>query len=82
MWPIGGIKPLITKEKTMKTLENFLNETRATLRPYGTDGSYLVLIKEIPSGSFFDLYHLIDYVVSAAISGPGYIMSPRTCDLV
>lgn len=61
-----------------KTLKSFA-ACKFPLRQYGKEpGVYLVFESDVPSNADkWELFHLADYVVSSAVSGPAYVLTPR-----
>ena len=60
------------------TFAQFCNELAIVPAPYGKPDSVarLVFADDIPDK--WALFHLDDYRVSSAVSGPGYVLVPRT----
>lgn len=66
------------------TLAEFLTQLGTVRRPYGRSDSLAVLVFDIELGHDPDkknriqLYSLSDYVVTSVVSGPGFVLSPRS----
>jgi hypothetical protein len=61
------------------TLDEYCAKHGLRTHPYGNDGARMVFASDLPAGpATSDLWHLTDWFVSAAISGPAYALSPRS----
>lgn len=62
-----------------RTLAEFAKELNIPLRPFGkSEVSYHVFDREVPlERDKWELFHLSDYAVSSAVSGPAYVLTPR-----
>jgi hypothetical protein len=59
------------------TLHDYLTQHSAMTHTYGADGrSRMLFERDVPRESLWDLFHLSDFVVSAAVSGPAYVLYP------
>ena len=44
----------------------------------GEEVCHLVFADDVPRDARWDLFHLRDFVVSSSVSGPGYVLCPRS----
>lgn len=62
----------------MMIFADFMGQHDIPLRPYGRRADcFLLFASEVPANAKWDLYHLDDYYVSSAVSGPGYVLCGR-----
>ncbi len=60
------------------TLHDFLTEHGTRTMAYGNDGySRLIFERDYPRAASWDLFHLSDFVIVAAVSGPGFVLVPH-----